>query len=370
MQRSQVMLVLCGSYIRMMEATVLGYQAPLYGRRTGQYLLEPLGFADARLLFPGYSPEDQVRAYAVYGGTPAYLQTIQPEAPLADNIVNGILSRGAFLYDEVRFVLQQELREPRNCFAVLQATAAGRTRLNEIRQATRIEGVSAYLDTLQQLHLVERAVPVTESQPHKSRRGLYRLKDPFLRFWFRYVHPNRSQPERGGGQVVLETQVLPQLDGFTGPVFEDICQQFCWRAGLSGGLPFTPHRVGGWWDANEEIDLVALGRLRRSWRNASGPAARWGSTSWPTWNARRGSPPATWKGGRCAMPCAPALASPRNCGRPSPGGRTCCSSTCRCWSVYSGPDRSDAWRPPPHTSRWSPRPVLPRVDLSRLRLCG
>ena len=259
LQRSQVMLVLCGSYIGMMEATVLGYQAPLYGRRTGQYLLEPLGFADARLFFPNYSLEDQVRAYAVYGGTPAYLQTLQPEASLADNILNGILSRGAFLYDEVRFVLQQELREPRNYFAVLQAIAAGATRLNEIRQATGIEGVTAYLDTLRQLHLVERAVPVTESQPHKSRRGLYRLKDPYLRFWFRYVHPNRSPLERGGGRIVLDTQVIPQLDGFTGPVFEDICQQFFWRAGLSGGLPFMPQRVGKWWSANEEIDLVALG---------------------------------------------------------------------------------------------------------------
>jgi uncharacterized protein len=77
LHNSQVMLVLCGSYIGMMEMAVLGYQAPLYGRRTGQYLLEPLQFYDARLLFPSYGIEDQVRTYAVYGGMPAYLQTLQ-----------------------------------------------------------------------------------------------------------------------------------------------------------------------------------------------------------------------------------------------------------------------------------------------------
>ena len=81
---------------------------------------------------------------------------------MKENILDGILSRGSFLYDEVRFVLQQELREPRNYFAILQAIAAGKTRLNEIKQATGIEGATAYLDTLQQLHLVERLVPVTE----------------------------------------------------------------------------------------------------------------------------------------------------------------------------------------------------------------
>jgi AAA+ ATPase superfamily predicted ATPase len=260
LKNSQVMLILCGSYIGMMEETVLGYQAPLYGRRTGQYLLEPLQFQDTRLFFSDYSFEDQVRTYAVYGGTPAYLHTLLSGASLAQNIQSGILTRGSFLYDEVRFVLQQELREPRNYFAILEAIANGKTRLNEIKQATGIEGVTAYLDTLQQLHLVERRVPVTETQPHKSRRGIYRLKDNYLRFWFRYVHPHRSQLERGGTQIILKNQVLPQLDLFTGLAFEEVCRQFLWSSGLSGNLPMIPVNIGNWWNNHEEIDLVVLGK--------------------------------------------------------------------------------------------------------------
>jgi uncharacterized protein len=259
LKNSQVMLILCGSYIGMMEETVLGYQVPLYGRRTGQYLLEPLKFQDARSFCQIYSLEDQVRTYAVYGGTPAYLQTLQESSSLAQNIHDGILTRGSFLYDEVRFILQQELREPRNYFAILQAIAAGKTRLNEIKLATQIEGATAYLDTLQQLHLIERRVPVTEVQPHKSRRGIYQLKDPYLRFWFRYVHPNRSQLERGGAQIILDNQVLPQLDLFTRLIFEQVCGQLFWSEGLSGQLPFVPTNIGSWWKANEEIDLVVMG---------------------------------------------------------------------------------------------------------------
>jgi AAA+ ATPase superfamily predicted ATPase len=259
LKNSQIMLILCGSYIGMMEETVLGYQAPLYGRRTAQYLLESLQFKDARLFYPDFTPEDQVRAYAVYGGTPAYLHTIEAGLSLSDNILNGILSRGSFLYDEVRFILQQELREPRNYFAILQAIAGGKTRLNEIKQATGIEGATSYLDTLQQLHLVERVVPVTETQPQKSRRGIYRLKDHYLRFWFRYVHPNRSQLERGGTSTVLEQQVLPEIDHFSALTFEEVCRQFLWQLGLSGKLPFAPSQIGNWWNANEEIDLVVLG---------------------------------------------------------------------------------------------------------------
>lgn len=258
-KNSQIMLVLCGSYIGMMEETVLGYQAPLYGRRTAQYLLEPLQFKDARQFYPSFSTEDQVRAYAVYGGTPAYLHTIEPHKSLKENIQENILTRGSYLYDEVHFILQQELREPRNYFAILQAIAAGKTRLNEIKQATGIDGATSYLDTLQQLHLIERLVPVTETQPQKSRRGIYRLKDHYLRFWFRYVLPNRSQLERGGTNFILENQVLSEIDHFSSLAFEEICQQYFWRNGLSGKLSFLPEKISRWWSANEEIDLIVVG---------------------------------------------------------------------------------------------------------------
>lgn len=262
LRHSQIMLILNGSYIGMMEETVLSYQAPLYGRRTAQYLLEPLDFLDTQAFFPSYSPADKLRAYSVYGGTPAYLHTIRPEQNLETNILETILERGSPLYDEVRFVLQQELREPRNYFAVLQAISAGNTRQNEIKQASGLDNITPYLETLQQLHLIERTVPVTESQPHKSRRGMYRLKDQYLRFWFRFVLPNRSQLERGAKEGVFNTLIAQELDHFAAPVFEQACQQYFWRAGLGGELPFVPQQIGGWWQANQEVDLVLLGETQ------------------------------------------------------------------------------------------------------------
>jgi AAA+ ATPase superfamily predicted ATPase len=259
LKNSRIMLILNGSYIGMMEETLLGYQAPLYGRRTAQYLLEPLDFLDAQNFFLSYTPEDRLRSYAVYGGTPAYLQAIHPENTLETNIIETILERGAPLYDEVRFILQQELREPRNYFAVLQAIASGNTRQNEIKQATGLESVTPYLETLQQLHLIERTVPVTDTQPHKSRRGIYRLKDNYLRFWFRFVFPNGSQLERGAAKAVFKTAIRPEMDHFSSIVFEQACRQYFWRVGLKGRLPFLPQQIGGWWNAHQEVDLVILG---------------------------------------------------------------------------------------------------------------
>jgi hypothetical protein len=78
--------------------------------------------------------------------------------------------------------------------------------LNEIKQATGIEGATAYLDTLQQLHLVERLVPVTETQPQKSRRGIYRLKDHYTALLVSVCSPEPLTLERGGAQIILENR--------------------------------------------------------------------------------------------------------------------------------------------------------------------
>jgi len=106
----------------------LAYRAPLYGRRTAQWHLQPLTFEDSRLFLPSYSIQDQVRAYAIIGGIPAYLRQLINHKPLLDNVEDQILSQGSFLYDEPRFLLQMELREPRIYFAILEVIATGTVR--------------------------------------------------------------------------------------------------------------------------------------------------------------------------------------------------------------------------------------------------
>ncbi|PKO05722.1 MAG: hypothetical protein CVU41_10715 [Chloroflexi bacterium HGW-Chloroflexi-3] len=259
LQNTNLLLILSGSEIGMMEKIVQQLQMGMPGNRINHHFLEPLSFKDARLFFQNYEDQDQVRMYAVFGGTPAYLNGIDNNSSLKENILNTILNRGSFLFDEARFILQQEFREPRHYYAILQAIADGKTRLIEIKQATGMDGAHVYLDTLHQLHLIERIVPVTESQPHKSRRGLYRIKDHYLRFWFRFVLPHRTLLERGSGQMVLEKQIMPEIDHFSALTFEEICRQYFWDLGISGRLSLLPQTIGKWWDNQNKIDLVILG---------------------------------------------------------------------------------------------------------------
>lgn len=268
LKNTKLMLVLCGSYIGMMETEVLGYQAPLYGRRTASTLLRPLDLPSSSLFYPHYSPEEQFLAWAVLGGMPYYLRTFSDRQNIFSNIRQHILdAQTGALFNEPRLLLMEELREPRNYFSILRAIAQGRTRLNEITQASGVSEVTAvarYLDILQQMHLVTRRVPITENQPEKSKKGIYQIDDHFLRFWFRYVQPNQSGLDLGLADAILKQRILPDLDHFVSSAFEEAALAFVARLAQTGDLSFLPERIGGWWDRESEIDVVAISQTEKA----------------------------------------------------------------------------------------------------------
>jgi hypothetical protein len=155
----------------------------------------------------------------------------------------------------------EELREPRNYFSILRAIAQGRTRLNEIAQGSGVGDVTTvarYLDILQQMRLITRRVPATETQPEKSKKGIYHIDDHFLRFWFRYVHPNQGGLDLGLADAILQQRIKPDLDHFVATAFEEAAITFTGRLAQADKLGFMPERIGGWWNRYAEIDVVAV----------------------------------------------------------------------------------------------------------------
>jgi AAA+ ATPase superfamily predicted ATPase len=249
-------LALCGSSIAVMERETLDARAPLFGRRTGQLRLRPLPFDAVRQFVPRWGFEDAVRAYGVFGGIPQYLQLLDPSSSLAHNIERLVLAPGAPLRDEVEFLLRQELQDTRVYFGILAAVAAGKEKFGEIVNATHLPAgnITKYLAVLQALGFVVRDVPASEPQPDKSKRGLYRIADPFIRFWFRHVRRGWSRLETGQAAGVLH-DITADLDHLAQATYEDLCRQATAMDRL-GGQTWT--RVGRWWDGRDEIDLLAV----------------------------------------------------------------------------------------------------------------
>jgi len=253
LQETGMTLVLVGSSISVMEDKVLSGSAPLYGRRTATIDLKPLDVPDARRFFPAYDPETAITAWSIYGGTPYYLQTVDPDQPLRTNVQQGVLSERGLLYSEPEFLLRTELRQPNTYFSILRALAHGRRTPNEIAGMAGVESgsLSTYLQKLRRLRLVERHIPVTES-PTTSKRGRYRIAAPLFRFWFRFVYGNQDQL-RLLGDGAYDELVAPELADYVSPLFERLCQR---------ALPELIDRqfrdVGQWWFKEHELDVLGL----------------------------------------------------------------------------------------------------------------
>jgi uncharacterized protein len=260
-RESKVKLVLSGSHITAMRRLEEADQ-PLYGRQTARLDIGPFDFVEAGRFLAGWSAEDRLRAYGVFGGLPGHLALLDAAATIEENVAEHVLSPAGRLMDEAQHLLDAFLADGQVHYSVVEAIAQGeRTWRGITSRVGRAGGsLNRALNWLIDMRIVERVVPISEKKPATSKRALYRLADPYLAFWHRFVSPMVSAGMVGlsSGAELYRHEIAPRMNDHMGPVFEAACRAFVRR---SPALPFRPLRVGEWWDADSknEIDVVALG---------------------------------------------------------------------------------------------------------------
>jgi len=240
---------------------LLVHQSPLFGRMTGQWRLQALPFGALRAFLPGWAPDQQVAVYAMVGGVPAYLSWFRTDRSLLENVRDGMLAPGSLALGEVLFLLYDELREPRAHLAILEAIGNGNHTFKAIKDAALIADMHlpAYLSTLQEMRYVERRLPVTipPAKQRTARQGRYHLSDPFMRFYFRFIHPQHDVASYAPERILSALQ--SGLRAFVGQtVWEDLARQWVRERGYAGMLPFAPEVIGSHWSRHVQADVVAI----------------------------------------------------------------------------------------------------------------
>lgn len=254
----RLMLILCGSFIGFMEREVMGSRSPLHGRRTADLKLEPFGFREAAGFHPRWSLQEKARAYFVCGGIPAYLRRFEQDRSVAQNIVQEFFEVDAFFQREPDFLLREELAEVKQAASVLEAVALGRRSQGEIARAVGLttSALAPHLKNLTNLGYLERVFPLSPAAPPRT-AVVYRIADPLLRFWFRFLEPHWSTMRRYTAEDAYRQIVAPQWEAWCGDGFERLCRE---------ALPLiyleerTTGRfeVGEYWDRAVQIDVVGL----------------------------------------------------------------------------------------------------------------
>ncbi len=254
LSRQNVMLILCGSSIGMMETEVLGYRSPLYGRRSGQWRLDKLNFEHLADFFPKYATDELILVYGCMDSIPEYLLKFSPDLDFWENLRMNFLSKGSFLYEEADILLREEFREPRNYMFILKTIAEGSRKLSEIANTTGIDkgALSRYLHNLRRVGIVDSELPATVAG--KSKRSLYKIKDNYFKFYFRFVLPNKNNIE---AEIDITSKIEKEYDQYLGFIFEELIRDLIRRRRIDIG--FLPDDCGAWWYRGDEIDIVATG---------------------------------------------------------------------------------------------------------------
>ena len=265
-KETNLFLILCGSSMSFMERQVLGYQSPLYGRRTLALKLEPFKLSEAHEMLPKLSKEDAFIINTLCGGVPQYLSYMSDSMSVADNIKKNFLSKSGRLFDEPNNLLQQELRDPTNYNSIINAIASGASKHSKIAQSAHLQTgpLTTYLNNLIDLGIVEKKLPVTEQKKSKSKNIVYRICDGMFRFWYTFVGKQTDLIERGLTDLAW-VKVQKGLSDFMGPEFEKYSQDFMWSQDMNEKIVPNPFiHLGNWWGTDKrthqqvELDIVGF----------------------------------------------------------------------------------------------------------------
>lgn len=251
-------ILLCGSSQQMMQGLVLDAAEPLYGRADVIMHLTPIKIKYLQQILQTDAVQT-VEEYAVWGGVPRYWELREREASLMDAVKFHILNVNGTLYEEPSRLFMDDLTQTTLSSTLLSLIGNGVNRLSEIagKMGKPSTELSRPLGKLISLGFVDRDIPFGES-PRSTKRSVYRVADPFMSFFYRYVIPNRSLIALDRAEAVCRL-IEADFSAFVAARWETLCRQTVSGNTVAGTMWNVASR---WWgsvsrDRSVELDIVA-----------------------------------------------------------------------------------------------------------------
>lgn len=227
--------------------------------------MKPFDYRTSAHFLKDFYKEELLMLYGAFGGTALYLQQIQGNMTLEENIKHSFLMKIGYLYEEPLLLIRQEVQEPGIYSAIIEAIAGGGAKANEISTKTGEKSAKClkYISVLKELGIVYKETPYGEKA--SSRKTIYGISDFMFRFWYRYVFGNRTLLEMDAADIVWERRIKDTYNDCMGLVFEQICCQYLMEQNRLGKLPVLFTSIGRWRGSNPytkqheqvKIDLIA-----------------------------------------------------------------------------------------------------------------
>ena len=248
--------------------------------RSGRWTTPPFATPAGSAL----AESESFEKFACVGGIPKYWEFVeagQDAVALAESLYFDL---APYMEQEPQRILRDEGVTGLNALAVLEAVGRGAERPSEIasRLGTAQTNLSRLLQQLLDASVLTRELPFGESV-RSTKKILYRIADPTMRFWFRVYSPHQTL-----WRTYAAEQKRKLIHDHAATVFEDFC-----RARFSGAQRY--------WERGVELDFVAPDPEDppvSSWRRSSGGIC-------PSRNAKTSS--GNWRANGLAARYAPSI---------------------------------------------------------------
>lgn len=262
-ERAHVKLVLCGSHVDVMKS-LLEHASPLYGRVDLTISLKAMDYYDSAKFYPGFTAENKVRLYSVFGGIPYYNRLIDQKKSVRENIIELISDPDSRLENEVSMYIASEISKMTNANEVFGALAKGYSKYRDLLDQSHVSSGPAMVDVLDKLmamELVQKQAPIND--PENKRKSGYRIVDPLSLFYYRYVFRNLSQRTFLDPDVFFDRYIARDFgENYVPHFFEEVCRQYLIRQNRAGNIDVPFDEIGRYWyddpanHANGEFDIV------------------------------------------------------------------------------------------------------------------
>ena len=221
--------------------------------------LRPLSFRAALPRLPGKDAVERIQSYALFGGFPGHLLHLDPQTTPWTNLRNLVLGPGAPLARAGLDLLEPTLQTPARYVALLATLGRGEAEWGDlhagVRDLTSSGQVAPYLKRLEEMGLIE--VRRSLDAPPGSRSRRYRLLDPFLAFWFRYLLPELDRLGSEEGRGLVADVVRPRLDEHTETIFPEVCRQFM-DSDVMEFLAVNARELGSLWGDGYDLGVAGI----------------------------------------------------------------------------------------------------------------
>lgn len=223
-----------------------------------------MDYYDAALFYSGFSAEDKVRLFSVFGGIPYYNRLINTQKSVRENIIDLIASPGARLENEVSMYLNSEISKITNANEVFEALAKGFSRYKDLLDQSNVSSGPALVDILDKLirmDVVAKESPINDENNRK--KSGYFISDNLSLFYYKYIFRNISRMNIMDSDIFYDKYIADDFETkYVPQIFETVCKQYLIRKNRKGLMDEIFEKIGKYYydnpieKKNGEFDIV------------------------------------------------------------------------------------------------------------------